>query len=67
MKRVLSKVTLTNKVISNNEEKDKTPTFFININYPGEKGEHLLKRCFKKLGHFTNQKVNFFVDILLPK
>ena len=43
----------------NNEEKDKIPTVFINIDYPGEKGEHLLKKCFKKLGHSTKQKVNF--------
>ena len=67
MKHVLSKDTLTSKVISNNEEKEKTSTFFININYPGEKGEHLLKKCFKKLGNFTNQKIIFFVDILSPK
>ena len=26
---------------------------------PEEKGEHLLKKCFKKLGCSTNQKVNF--------
>ena len=58
IKRVLSKETLTNDVISN-EEKDKTPTVFINIDYPGEKGEHLLKKYFKKLGRSTNQKVNF--------
>ena len=32
MKRVLPKGTLTNNVISNNE-KDKTPAFFININH----------------------------------
>ena len=54
----LSKETLTNDVISN-EEKDKTRTVFINIDYPGEKDEHLLNKCFKKLGRFTNQKVNF--------
>ena len=58
IKRVLSKETLTNDVISN-EQKDKIPTVFINIDYPGEKGEHLLKKCFKKLGRSTNQKVNF--------
>ena len=43
----------------NNEEKDKIPTVFINIDYTGEKGEHLLKKCFKKLGCCTNLKVNF--------
>ena len=58
IKRVLSKETLTNDVISN-EQNDKIPTVFINIDYPGEKGEHLLKKCFKKLGRSTNQKVNF--------
>ena len=58
IKRVLSKETLTNDVISN-EEKDKIPTVFINISYSGEKGEHLLKKCFKKFGRSTNQKVNF--------
>ena len=58
IKRVLSKETLTNVVISN-EQKDKIPTVFINIDYPGEKGEHLLKKCFKKLGRSTKQKVNF--------
>ena len=48
--------TLTNDVISNEE---KVPTVFINIDYPGEKGEHLLKKSFKKLGRSTNQNVNF--------
>ena len=42
IKRVLSKETLTNDDISN-EQNDKIPTVFINIDYPGEKGEHLLK------------------------
>ena len=50
--------TLTNDVISN-EEKYKIRTVFINIDYPGEKGEHLLKKSFKKLWRSTNQKVNF--------
>ena len=58
IKRVLSKGTLTNDIISN-EEKDEIPTVFINTDYPGEKGEHLLKKCFKKLGRSSNQKVNF--------
>ena len=58
IKRVLSKETLTNDVISN-EEKDKIPTATINIDYPGGNGEHLSKNCFKKLGRSTNQKVNF--------
>ena len=49
---------MTNDVISN-EQKDKIPTVFINIDYPGEKGEHLLKKCFKKLGGCTKEKVNF--------
>ena len=35
-KRVLSKETLTNDVISN-EEKYKITTVFINVDYPGEK------------------------------
>ena len=34
VKRVLSKETLTNVIISN-EQKDKIPTVFINIDYPG--------------------------------
>ena len=59
MKHVLSKETLKNNVISNNEEKDKTPTFFININYSEQKNEHLLKKCFKKFGRSANQQVNF--------
>ena len=54
----LSKETLTIDIISN-EEKDKIPTVFNNIDYPGEKSEHLLKKCFKKLRRSTNQKVNF--------
>ena len=58
IKRVLSKVTLTNAVISN-EVKDKIPKVFINIDYSREKVEHLLKKYFKKLGLSTNQKVNF--------
>ena len=53
IKRVLSKETLTNDVNSN-EEKDKIPKVFINIDYPGEKGEYLLKKCVKKLGRSTN-------------
>ena len=40
IKRVLSKKTLTNDVIRN-EQKDKIPTVFINIEYPEENGEHL--------------------------
>ena len=40
-------------------KKDKIPTVFINTDSPGEKGEHLLKSFFKKLGRSTNQKVNF--------
>ena len=66
IKRVLSKETLTNDVISN-EQKDKIPTVFINIDYPGEKGEHLLKKCFKKLGRSTNQKVNFICRYSVTK
>ena len=38
------------------KKKDKIPTVFIDINYSGEKGEHLLKNCFKKLGGSANQK-----------
>ena len=51
-------MTLTNDVIGN-EDIDKIPTVFINIDYPGEKGDHLLKKCFKKLRRSTNQKVSF--------
>ena len=50
--------TLTHDVISN-EEKDKIPTAFINIGYPGEKGKNLLKKCFEKLGCSSNQTFNF--------
>ena len=60
IKRVPSKKTLTNDVISN-EEKDKIPTVFINIDYPWEKGEHLLKKYFKKLGRST--KISFFTKM----
>ena len=52
------KNTLTNDVASN-EEKDKIPTVFINIDYLEKKGEHLLKKCFKKLGYSKNQTFNF--------
>ena len=48
------KETLTNDVISD-EDKNKTPTVFISIDYPGEKGKHLLNKSFKKLGCSTNQ------------
>ena len=58
MKRVLSKETSTNDVKSN-EEKDKIPTIFINIYYPGETGEYVLNKCFKKLGRTTNQNIIF--------
>ena len=58
IKRVPSKETLTNGVISN-EEKDKTTMAFVNINYPREKGEHLLKKCFKKLRPSADEKINF--------
>ena len=65
IKRVLPKNILTNDVISN-EQKDKIPTVFINIDYPGEKkGEHLLKKCFKKLGRSTNLKLISFVVVIL--
>ena len=53
IKRVLSKETLKNDVITI-EEKDKISTVFINIDHSWEKGEHSLKKCFKKLGHSTN-------------
>ena len=58
IKRVLSKNILTNEVISNegNEGKDQTTTVLINIDYPGERGEHLLKKCLRKLRRSTNQK-----------
>ena len=55
---MLSKETLINDVI-NEGEKDKIPTVFINVDYPWEKGEHLLKKCLKKLGRSTNQKFTF--------
>ena len=42
IKRVPSKETSTNDVIRN-DEKDKTPTTFINIAYPGEKGAFIEK------------------------
>ena len=58
MKPVLSKETSMNDVTSN-EEKGKIPTVFINIDSPGETGEYLLKKCFKKLGCTTNQNVIF--------
>ena len=32
---------------------------FLNIDFLGEKGEQLLNKGFKKLGHSTNQKLNF--------
>ena len=62
IKRVLSKETSTNDVTSN-EEKDKILTVFINIDYPGEKGEHLLKKSFKGLGRSSNQKSQFRLSI----
>ena len=43
IKRVLTTETLTIDIISK-EEKDKIPTVFINIGYPREKGEPLLKK-----------------------
>ena len=59
IERVLSKETLINDV-TGNKVKDKTSMVFINIDYDGEKSEHLLKKLFKKyLGRFTNQKFNF--------
>ena len=58
IKYVLSKEILTTDIISN-EGKDKISTVCINVDYSGEKGEYLLKKCFKKLGRSTNQKVNF--------
>ena len=53
--KLLSKDTTTSDAISN-EEKDKTPTVFINIDYPGEKRDHLLKTFVKGLGRSSNQK-----------
>ena len=65
-KRVLSKKILANDVISN-EEKDKTTTVIVNIDYRREKGEFLLKLCYKKLGRSINQKVILLVDTLSQK
>ena len=55
IKCILSKKTLTNDVISN-KEKGKIPNVFINTEKknPGEKGEHLLEKCFKKLRRSSN-------------
>ena len=58
IKRVLSKETLTNDVIIN-EEKDKIPTVSINIDYPREKGVHLLKKCSLQPS-FKKKKVTMF-------
>ena len=66
IKRVLSKETLINDAIRN-EKKNKIPNVFINIDYPGEKGDHLLKKYFKKLGRSANIKVNFVCVILSRK
>ena len=66
IKHAPSKKTLTNGVISN-EEQNKIPTVFIYTDYPGKKGEHLLKKCLKKLGCFTNQKVNFVCHYSVTK
>ena len=53
IKRVLSKETLTNDVISN-EEKDKIPTVFINIDCPGGKGQHVTRADSAIQGHLDN-------------
>ena len=66
IKHVLSKETLKNDVTSI-EEKDKISTVFIKIDYSWEKGEHSLKKCFKKLGRSTNQKVNFVCHYSVTK
>ena len=66
IKRVLSKGSLTNYII-NNKENDKIPMVLINIDYPGENGEHLLIKCFKNLRRSTNQKVNFFCCYCVTK
>ena len=63
IKRVLSKETLTNDDISN-EQNDKIPTVFINIDYPGEKGEHLLK---ERKNALLIKKLISFVVILSRK
>ena len=39
----------------------------INIDYPGENGEHLLIKCFKNLRRSTNQKVNFVCRYCVTK
>ena len=41
------------------KKKKKNSTVFINIGYLEEKGEHLLKKCFEKLGRSSSIKVNF--------
>ena len=66
IKLVLSKETLANDVISN-KEKHKIATVFINKDYLGEKGEQLLKKFFKKLGHSTNLKINFLCRYSVTK
>ena len=59
IKRVLSKETSKNDVISN-KEKDKIPTVFIDIDYTLEKkGEHLLKKSV------FNQLTIFYMSVKL--
>ena len=66
IERILSEETLANNVISN-KEKDKIPIVFINIDYPGEKGKHLLKKCFKKFVRSTKSKKCFCFSMFCPK
>ena len=66
IKRVLSKETLINDV-NNNEEKDKIPTVFININYPGQKGKHLLKSVLRNCDAPLIKKLTLSVVILSRK
>lgn len=66
IKCVLLRETLINDVIIH-EEKDQISTVFINKNCLGEKGEYLLKKCFKKFGRSTNQKVNFLCRYFVTK
>ena len=49
------------------KKKDKIPTVFINIDYPGEKGEYLFKKFSQKLRCYPNLKFNSFVVTLSRK
>lgn len=63
IKHVLSKSSKTVPDDNHNDAKK----VFLNINYAGDNGDQLIKKCFKKLNRYTNQKIIFISSYSVTK